>query len=99
MNRDMELDHLRREMLVLRQTVAVRDEQMRLLTQENHSLQQALKETFQVIRQLREQSTTPTDQVKTLTEQVKTLKAQQAKDSHNSHLPPSSDRFGRRKQK
>ncbi len=30
-----------------------------------------------------------------LTEQVKTLQERLAKDSHNSHLPPSSDRFGR----
>jgi Family of unknown function (DUF6444) len=28
-------------------------------------------------------------------ERVKTLEGQQAKDSHNSHLPPSSDRFVR----
>jgi transposase len=99
MNRDVELDQLRRETIVLRQTVAVKDEQMRLLKQENHSLRQALKETFQATRQFREQSTILTDQVNTLTEQVKALQEQQAKDSHNSHLPPSSDRFGKRKQK
>src|SRR5437660_2335988 len=28
-------------------------------------------------------------------EQVKALQERLAKDSHNSHLPPSSDRFGR----
>lgn len=85
MNRDVELERLRHENLLLRQAGAVKEEQMKLLKQENHSLQQALKKTFQAVKQVREQ--------------VKTLQEQQAKDSHNSHLPPSSDRFGKRKQK
>ena len=34
-------------------------------------------------------------QMTQLTEQMKALHARLAKDSHNSHLPPSSDRFGR----
>jgi transposase len=92
MNRDVEFDRLRQENLILRQSLTVKEEQMKLLKQENHSLQDALKETFQVVKQVREQ-------VKTLQNQVKTLQEQQAKDSHNSHLPPSSDRFGKRKQK
>jgi transposase len=78
--------------LVLRQSLTVKEEQMKLLKQENQTLSDALKETFQVVKQVREQ-------VKTLQNQVKTLQEQQAKDSHNSHLPPSSDRFGKRKQK
>jgi transposase len=36
-------------------------------------------------------------QVEALKEQVKQLTNRLAKDSHNSHLPPSSDRFGRQK--
>ena len=35
--------------------------------------------------------------VNQLTEQVKTLQERLAKDSHNSSLPPSSDRFTRQK--
>lgn len=85
MNRDVELERLRQENLALRQTLAVKDEQMKLLKQESQSLQDALKDTFQAIKQLREQ--------------VKALEAKQAKDSHNSHLPPSSDRFGKQKPK
>src|SRR5437868_13034610 len=92
MNRDVELERLRHENLHLRQAVVVKEEQMKLLKQENHSLQEALKETFQAVKQLR-------DQVKALQNQVKTLQEQQAKDSHNSHLPPSSDRFRKQKQK
>ncbi|GHO51350.1 hypothetical protein KSX_95130 [Ktedonospora formicarum] len=45
-------------------------------------MSEALQETLQAVAQLREQ--------------VKTLKEQQAKDSHNNHLPPSFDRFGQR---
>src|SRR5215472_7898370 len=82
MNRDVELERLRHENLLLRQAGAVKEEQMKLLKQENHSLQEALNETFQAVKQLQDQ--------------VKTLQEQQAKDSHNSHLPPSSDRFGKR---
>ncbi|HEX4207665.1 MAG TPA: hypothetical protein VHZ51_26390 [Ktedonobacteraceae bacterium] len=42
MNRDVELERLRQENLVLRQTLAVKDEQMKLLKQESQSLQDAL---------------------------------------------------------
>ncbi len=35
------------------------------------------------------------EQISTLTKQVQELQARLAKDSHNSHLPPSSDRFAR----
>jgi uncharacterized coiled-coil protein SlyX len=35
-------------------------------------------------------------QIAALTKQVQELQARLAKDSHNSHLPPSSDRFVRR---
>jgi hypothetical protein len=73
MNRDIELERLRQENLVLRQTLAIKDEQTKLLKQESHSLQEALKESFQAIKQLREQ--------------VKALEEKQTKDSHNSHLP------------
>ncbi|HET9919202.1 MAG TPA: DUF6444 domain-containing protein [Ktedonobacteraceae bacterium] len=36
------------------------------------------------------------EQVEQLSNQVKQLESRLAKDSHNSHLPPSSDRFHRR---
>src|SRR5712691_4327981 len=37
------------------------------------------------------------EQIEQLQEQVKQLMSRLAKDSHNSHLPPSSDRFARQK--
>src|SRR5713226_4268724 len=42
-----------------------------------------------MIQQMREQ-------ISALSEQVKSLRDRLSKDSHNSHLPPSSDRFGRK---
>src|SRR5258707_13495215 len=45
--------------------------------------------------QLRQENNALRDQVRLLSERIRELEAQVAKDSHNSHLPPSSDRFGR----
>src|SRR5258707_15240975 len=47
------------------------------------------------LNQLREENTALRAQVAWLTERLSVLEAKQAKDSHNSHLPPSSDRFHR----
>jgi transposase len=49
------------------------------------------------LQALREENAALKAQVAALTEQVKQLTSQLAKDSHNSHLPPSSDRFSRQK--
>lgn len=45
------------------------------------------------LEQLRQENALLREQVATLTERLNALEKQQAKDSHNSHLPPSSDRF------
>ena len=45
--------------------------------------------------QLRQENSALRDQVRLLSERISELEAQLAKDSHNSHLPPSSDRFYR----
>src|SRR5713101_7434955 len=47
------------------------------------------------LKQLRQEKRVLRDQVTLLSERISVLEAQLAKDSHNSHLPPSSDRFGR----
>ncbi len=47
------------------------------------------------LEQLRQENTALRAQVAWLSERVSVLEAQLAKDSHNSHLPPSSDRFHR----
>src|SRR6266699_517405 len=47
------------------------------------------------LEQLRQENSALRDQVALLSERICVLEAQLAKDSHNSHLPPSSDRFRR----
>src|SRR5260370_41367884 len=65
----------------LREQVAQRDESMQ--QQETLLSQQRL-----LMQQMQEQ-------IACLTQQVKDLQERLAKDSHNSSLPPSSDRFAR----
>jgi len=47
------------------------------------------------LEQLRQENSALREQVALLSERISVLEAKLAKDSHNSHLPPSSDRFGR----
>jgi transposase len=58
------------------------------LRRDKQLLQEQLRQRDELIAQLVQQLTT-------LSEQVQTLQAHSKKDSHNSHLPPSSDRFVR----
>src|SRR5690349_23103829 len=57
------------------------EEELLNLRAENASLREQLAQRDELIRQL--------------SERLKTLEERLAKDSHNSHLPPSSDRFTR----
>jgi transposase len=47
------------------------------------------------LERLRQENSVLREQVTLLSERISALEAQLAKDSHNSHLPPSSDRFHR----
>lgn len=71
--------HLREENQSLRDQLAQRDERIQ-------HLETALEQQHVLIEQMQEQ-------IGSLTQQVKSLQERQAKDSHNSSLPPSSDRF------
>ena len=77
-----ELVYLREENKMLREQLAQRDE----LIQQQQAL---LAEQNAVIQHHEEQ-------MSSLSEQLKALQDRLAKDSHNSHLPPSSDRFVRK---
>ena len=77
-----ELIFLREENKVLREQLAQRDEMIQ-------RLQALLSEQNGLLQQHGEQ-------MSSLSEQVKSLRERLAKDSHNSHLPPSSDRFVRK---
>src|SRR6266571_8775142 len=47
------------------------------------------------LEQLRQENSVLRDQLRLLSERINELEARLARDSHNSHLPPSSDRFHR----
>src|SRR5216684_960623 len=64
------------------------EEQIQRLLEENAGLRKQVSELLQEVGQLRQQ-------VLDLSEQVEHLRDQLAKDSHNSHQPPSSQRFRR----
>src|ERR1051326_9218029 len=81
MTMEEELIALRAENKALREQLAQRD---KLIAQQ----QAVLAEQNAVLQQHAEQKSR-------LSEQVKSLRERLAKESHNSHLPPSSDRFAR----
>ncbi len=83
-----ELIHLRHENRLLREQASVQQEtisvQRDLITRQQEQI--TLLERELSLQQ---------EQMAQFAEQVKALQERLAKDSHNSHLPPSSDRFGR----
>jgi len=81
MTAEEELNQLRRDKQLLREHLAHRDE---LIAQ----MQQQLVHRDELIVQMQQQQAVLSEQVQSLQERLK-------KDSHNSHLPPSSDRFVR----
>src|SRR5438128_4432662 len=81
MTKDEELDQLRAEKRVLCEALRRKDEELEQSHQANQDLREGLKQAIMAIEYLQER--------------VKALEGQQAKDSHNSSLPPSSDRFVR----
>src|SRR5258708_14397746 len=79
------------------------EEELIWLREENKLLWERLEQRAELIQQqqalLAEQHAViqhHEEQMSSLSEQMKALRDQLAKDSHNSHLPPSSDRFVRK---
>src|SRR5260370_12919097 len=88
MTAEEELIHLRHENRLLREQAS--------LQQETISLQQELINRQQEQITLLERGLSmQQEQLTQFAEQVKALQERLAKDSHNSHLPPSSNRFTR----
>ena len=79
----------------LRATGRRRDEELDQLRQAKQDLREGLRQALIAIESLQDQVKSLEGVIEGLQERVKTLERQQAKDSHNSRLPPSSDRFVR----
>src|SRR5216683_3656839 len=95
MTQEEGLAQLRAEKAVWRDLAHEKHQEVLRLQQEKQAGLDALKEALQAIGQLQEHTGTLERQIEVLKERVKTLERQTAKDSHNSSLPPSSDRFVR----
>src|SRR5258708_3172180 len=95
MTQDEELEQLRAEKKVWREIAHEKHREVQQLQQEKQVLREGLKEAIQAIERWQEQAKTLEGQIDVLQERVKILERQQTKDSHNSNLPPSSDRFVR----
>lgn len=76
-----ELEQLRQENTALREAGLRKDEELEQSRKAHQDLREGLKQAIMALEYLQER--------------VKALEGQQAKDSHNSSLPPSSDRFVR----
>src|SRR6266581_5413017 len=93
MNTDEEREHLRAENAALREALQCKDEELSRSRHSNEDLREGLKQVIIAIESLREQVKTLEGQIGCLQECIQTLEGEPAKDSHNSSLPPSSDRF------
>src|SRR5450631_2162682 len=71
------------------------NEELQHLQQANQDLREGLKQAIRAIESGQERVKELEGVITFLQERIKTLESQQAKDSHNSSLPPSSDRFVR----
>jgi|GraSoi013_1_40cm_4_1032424.scaffolds.fasta_scaffold28794_1 transposase len=95
MTKDEELEQLRAEKTVLCERLRRKDEELEQSQKANHDLREGLKQAIMAIESQQERVKTLEGLIDSLHERIKTLEGQQAKDSHNSSLPPSSDRFVR----
>jgi transposase len=95
MTEDEELEGLRAENRALREALQRKDEELQQSRQANQDLREGLKEAIKAIASQQERVKALEGLIDSLQERIKTLEGQQAKDSHNSSLPPSSDRFVR----
>jgi transposase len=81
MGKNEDLEQLRQENQALRET--------------NQTLRAGMLEAIQAITQLHKRVEELQGVITSQQEHIKTLEARRALDSHNSNLPPSSDRFAR----
>ena len=90
MTKDDELEQWRAEKTILCELVRRKDEELQQSHKANQDLREGLKEAIMAIESQQEQVKALEGLIDALLQRVKTLEGQQAKDSHNSSLPPSS---------
>jgi transposase len=95
MTMDEELQRLRAEKQGLREGLERKDEELQQARKANEDLREGLRQAIQAIESQQERVKTLEGLITSQQERIKTLEGQLAKDSHNSSLPPSSDRFVR----
>src|SRR5713101_3481891 len=92
MTEDEELEQLRAENRALREALQCKDTELGQSHQANQDLREGLKQAIIAIGSQQERVKVLEGLIDALQERIKTLERQQAKDSHNSSLPPSADR-------
>jgi transposase len=95
MRSDEELEHLQQENTALRHALQRKGEELDQALKANQDLREGLKEAISAIKTQQERVKELEGLITSQQERMKTLEGQLAKDSHNSSLPPSSDRFVR----
>jgi transposase len=95
MTKDEELDQLRSDNRILYEALLRKDEELRQSQQANQELREGLKQALMAIGSGQERVNALEGLIDSQQERIKTLERQQAKDSHTSSWPPSSDRFVR----
>src|SRR5256885_8604717 len=89
MTKDEELEQLRAEKRVLCERLRRKDEELEQLQQANTDLREGLKQAIIAMGSQQERVRVLEGLIDSQQERIKTLERQQAKDSHNSSLPPS----------
>ncbi|GAC1565562.1 MAG: IS66 family transposase [Ktedonobacteraceae bacterium] len=95
MTKDEELEQLRTDNMILYQALLHKKEELEQVQQANQDLREGLKQAIIAIGSQQEHVKVLEGLIESQQECITTLERQQAKDSHNSSLPPSSDRFVR----
>src|SRR5437870_4024530 len=95
MTKDEELDQLRTEKAALYEALRRKDEELQQSQQATQDLREGLKQAIIAMGSQQERVRVLEGLIDSQQERIKTLERQQAKDSHNSSLPPSSNRFVR----
>jgi len=95
MTTDEEREQLRTDNTILYEALLRKEEELELSQQANQDLREGLRQAIIAINSQQERVKVLEGLIDSQQERIKILERQQAKDSHNSSLPPSSDRFVR----